>query len=36
VEADSDGGVEEIDEGPAISVHEAMALCEEMGKVYFK
>jgi len=33
VEVDSDGDMEDVDEGPAISAHEAMTLCEEIDKV---
>ena len=33
MEVDSDGDMEDIDEGPAISAREAMTLCEEIDKV---
>jgi len=33
IEVDSDGDMEDVDEGPAISAHKAMTLCESMDKV---
>ena len=33
IEVDSDGDMEDVEEGPAISVHGAMTLCKDIDKV---